>query len=37
MGRDCGEIALFAGLAGGAESILVPEKDYDLDEISDKL
>ncbi|MBF7095918.1 6-phosphofructokinase [Alkalibacter mobilis] len=37
MGRDCGEIALFAGLAGGAESILVPEKDYDLDAISDKL
>jgi 6-phosphofructokinase 1 len=37
MGRDCGQIALFAGLAGGAESILVPEKDYDLDAISDKL
>ncbi|QSX07817.1 6-phosphofructokinase [Alkalibacter rhizosphaerae] len=37
MGRDCGEIALFAGLAGGAESILVPERDYDLDAISDKL
>lgn len=37
MGRDCGDIALFAGLAGGAESILVPEKDYDLNVISDKL
>lgn len=33
MGRDCGDIALFAGLAGGAESIIVPEKGYDLDEI----
>jgi 6-phosphofructokinase 1 len=33
MGRDCGDIALFAGLAGGAESIIVPEKGYNLDEI----
>jgi 6-phosphofructokinase 1 len=33
MGRNCGDIALFAGLAGGAESIIVPEKGYNLDEI----
>jgi 6-phosphofructokinase 1 len=33
MGRDCGDIALFAGLAGGAESIILPEKGYDLDDI----
>jgi 6-phosphofructokinase 1 len=33
MGRDCGDIALFAGLAGGAESILIPEKGYDINEI----
>ncbi len=37
MGRDCGDIALFSGLAGGAESIIVPEKEYDLDDICDKL
>ncbi|MDQ7093991.1 6-phosphofructokinase [Desulfosporosinus sp. PR] len=37
MGRNCGNIALQAGLACGAESILVPEIPYDLDEISDKL
>ncbi|WP_199241758.1 6-phosphofructokinase [Desulfosporosinus sp. Sb-LF] len=37
MGRDCGNIALQAGIACGAESILVPEIPYDLDEISDKL
>ncbi|HCX64599.1 MAG TPA: 6-phosphofructokinase [Eubacteriaceae bacterium] len=37
MGRECGEIALFAGLAGGAESILVPEREYDLDTITNKL
>lgn len=33
MGRNCGDIALYAGLGGGAESIIVPEKGYDLDEI----
>lgn len=33
MGRNCGDIALYAGLAGGAESIIVPEKSYELDEI----
>ncbi|KLU67885.1 6-phosphofructokinase [Desulfosporosinus acididurans] len=37
MGRNCGNIALQAGLACGAESILVPEIPYDLDEISNKL
>ena len=37
MGRNCGNIALQAGLACGAESILVPEIPYNLDEISDKL
>lgn len=31
MGRDCGDLALIAGVAGGAEAILVPEikTDYD--------
>ncbi|MCM1988435.1 6-phosphofructokinase [Oceanirhabdus seepicola] len=33
MGRHCGDIALYAGIAGGAEQIIVPEKDYKLDEI----
>lgn len=33
MGRDTGFIALAAGLAGGAESVLVPEIDYDVDEV----
>lgn len=28
MGRNCGDIALYAGIAGGAESIIVPEKEY---------
>ena len=33
MGRDAGDIALWAGLAAGAESILIPEEAYDIDEI----
>ena len=33
MGRHCGDIALYAGIAGGAEQIIVPEKDYKLDAI----
>lgn len=33
MGRHSGAIALAAGLAGGAESIIVPELPYDLGEI----
>lgn len=33
MGRDTGHIALSVGLAGGAEEILIPEQDYDVDEI----
>ncbi|KUK31746.1 MAG: 6-phosphofructokinase [Thermoanaerobacterales bacterium 50_218] len=37
MGRHAGHIALYAGLAGGAESILVPEIPYDIDEIIFKL
>jgi 6-phosphofructokinase 1 len=37
MGRDAGDIALFSGLVGGAESILIPEEDFDIDEIVDRL
>lgn len=33
MGRHCGDIALYAGLAGGAESIIIPEVDYSFDEL----
>lgn len=34
MGRNCGDIALYAGVAGGAEYVLVPEVEYDLDKIA---
>jgi len=33
MGRECGDIAVYAGLTGGAEIILVPEKPVDIDDI----
>ncbi|WP_264738745.1 6-phosphofructokinase [Cytobacillus firmus] len=37
MGRDAGDIALWAGLAGGAETILCPEENYDMAEIAERL
>lgn len=37
MGRNTGHIALMAGLAGGAESILVPEIPVDLDELCQRI
>ncbi|MDM5334749.1 6-phosphofructokinase [Ureibacillus composti] len=33
MGRNAGDIALWAGLAAGAESVIIPEEEYNLDEI----
>ena len=33
MGRNCGDIALYAGLAGGAEAIITPEKGFDKNEL----
>lgn len=37
MGRHCGDIALYAGVAGGAEYVLVPEIPYDLNEIASSI
>jgi 6-phosphofructokinase 1 len=37
MGRRCGDIALYAGLAGGAETILVPEQPLDVPGMCKKL
>jgi 6-phosphofructokinase 1 len=34
MGRYAGWIALHAGIAGGADVILIPEFDYDIDEVA---
>ncbi len=37
MGHTSGQIALHAGLAGGAESILIPEVPYNIDDVIFKL
>lgn len=37
MGRHCGDIALFAGLSGGAEAVLVPERPFDINELCQKI
>ena len=36
MGRNCGDLALTAGLAGGAETIIVPEIPFDVDKMVEK-
>lgn len=37
MGRNCGDLALYAGMGGGAEVIIVPEHKIDIDRICDRL
>ncbi len=34
MGRDCGYLALMAGIAGGAEAIVIPEAEVDPEDIA---
>lgn len=37
MGRHCGDIALYAGLAGGAEAVMLPEIETDLNDLCKKI
>jgi phosphofructokinase-like protein len=37
MGRDSGWIAVYSGLAGGADVILIPERPFDIEEVADSL
>jgi 6-phosphofructokinase 1 len=37
MGREAGWIAIYSGIAGGADVMLVPEKAYDIDEVCELL
>lgn len=37
MGRNCGDLALYSGLAGGAESVLIPEETPDIDALCQSL
>lgn len=34
MGRGAGDIALWAGVAGGADAIIVPEKEFTMEEVA---
>ena len=37
MGRHCGDIALYAGVGGGAEAVLIPEIEADVNRICRKI
>ncbi|WP_100405093.1 6-phosphofructokinase [Bacillus solitudinis] len=37
MGRHAGDLALWSGLADGAETIVIPEADYDMEHIVNRL
>lgn len=37
MGRNAGDLALLAGLAGGAETIIIPEDKYNISDVVDRL
>ena len=37
MGRDCGDLALYAGIAGGAESVIIPEVGLDFERVKNKM
>ena len=37
MGRDAGWIAIYSGIAGGADVILIPEQPFDVDKVADKI
>jgi phosphofructokinase-like protein len=37
MGRDAGWIAMYSGIAGGADVILIPERPFDIDVVAEQL
>ena len=37
MGRHCGDIALYAGVGGGAEAVLIPEVEVDVNRVCRKI
>ena len=37
MGRNAGDIALWSGVAGGADEIVIPEHDFDMERIAKKI
>src|SRR5690242_3650879 len=37
MGRDASWIAMYSGIAGGADAILIPEQPFDVDEVAESI
>jgi 6-phosphofructokinase 1 len=37
MGRDAGDVALWAGVAGGADDIIIPEHEFNIDRIIERI
>ncbi len=37
MGRDAGWIAMYSGIAGGADVILIPERPFDIEEVAERI
>lgn len=37
MGHHCGDLTIFGGLASGVEDLIVPEVDFDLDEVINRV
>ena len=37
MGRDAGWIALYSGIAGGADAILIPERPFHIDKVAESI
>lgn len=37
MGRDCGYLALMAAIAGGAEKVLIPEVDFEPEDVAEEI
>jgi ATP-dependent phosphofructokinase / diphosphate-dependent phosphofructokinase len=37
MGREAGWIALYSGIAGGADVILIPERPFDIDQVAESI
>lgn len=37
MGRNCGDLAVYSGIAGGAEYVVVPEKPFTMEDICENI
>ena len=37
MGRHCGDLSMYAGVAGGAEEVIIAEKDFDFEKLANQI